>query len=114
MHFGRYVNHSSISQTMHVLFYIIIKLVHHVSDHVWIDVLCPVTKCECHMGSPLRCIFSLLSHTRTATHGIGNFLLPSSEVMIMGLSCSSSLNVKKYRNHCGQPIHSCPFLGESY
>ncbi len=35
-------------------------------------------------------------------------------------ACHSALvmfkcfNVKKYRNHCGQPIHSCPFLGESY
>ncbi len=32
-----------------------------------------------------------------ATHGFRNFLLPSSEVVIMGLSCSSALNVEKYR-----------------
>lgn len=82
---------------MHVLFYIIIKLVHHVSDHVWIDVLCPVTKCECQMGAHCSAHFECLSYHTHTTRGIGNFLLPSSEVMIKGLSCSSALNVEKYR-----------------
>lgn len=47
-----------------------------------------------HTGRALLCTFcvSLLSHTlMLPTRGIGNFMLPSSEVIIMGLSRSSAL-----------------------